>query len=274
MNEMQESYSLPALSETLTHLNKFGAVIVGSLYFVIVAIVLIFLIHKLLHKFLFPRLANKRFAFVLIFTLYALVLVSASLLVLLRMGFDITLIARVSLLLVIVVAALIFIIAPYLPALPIKLGDMVEIGGVTGNIESIKPMFTRVQTFDGRTAFIPTATLWSKNIVNYHFTPTRRVELTLSVSADHSLKDARRVLMDIMHSEPLVLDDPPPDVRINAATAEGVDMVGLCWAENADFLGARSKLYEKVVNATQSNAGLSLALERQQVVLSGEVVSR
>jgi small conductance mechanosensitive channel len=274
MRELHESYSLPAVSETLTHLNKFGAVVVGSLYFVIVAIALIFVIHELVHKFMLPRLVNKRYAFVLIFTLYALVLVTATLLVLSRMGFDITLLARVSLLLVVVVAALIFIIAPYLPALPFKLGDMVELSGLRGNIESIKPVFTRVQTFDGRTAFIPTATIWTKNIINYHFTPTRRVELALSVSADHSLEDARAVLMDIMHSEPQVLDDPPPDVRFNAATAEGVDMVGLCWVQNADFLGARSKLYEKVVNATQSNAGLSLALERQQVVLSGEVLSR
>jgi cellulose synthase/poly-beta-1,6-N-acetylglucosamine synthase-like glycosyltransferase len=111
MREMQESYSLPALSDTLAHLNKFGAIIVGSLYFVIVAIIIIFLVHKLLRKFLIPRLLNKRFAFVLIFTLYALVLVAATLLVLSRMGFDISLIARVSLLLVVVVAALIFIIA-------------------------------------------------------------------------------------------------------------------------------------------------------------------
>jgi hypothetical protein len=151
MREMQESYSLPALSDTLAHLNKFGAIIVGSLYFVIVAIIIIFLVHKLLRKFLIPRLLNKRFAFVLIFTLYALVLVAATLLVLSRMGFDISLIARVSLLLVVVVAALIFIIAPYLPALPFKLGDMVELSGLRGNIESIKPVFTRVQTFDGRT---------------------------------------------------------------------------------------------------------------------------
>ena len=51
-------------------------------------------------------------------------------------------------------------------------------------------------------------------------------------------------------------------------------MVGLCWVKNADFLGARSDLYEKVINATQSDAGISLALEGQRVVLSGEVASR
>lgn len=48
-------------------------------------------------------------------------------------------------------------------------------------------------------------------------------------------------------------------------------MVGLCWVNNADFLSTRSDLYEKAVEATQSNVGLSLAVDRLHVVLPGEV---
>jgi hypothetical protein len=48
----------------------------------------------------------------------------------------------------------------------------------------------------------------------------------------------------------------------------------MCWVKNDDFLDTRGDLYQKVVEATQSSSGLSLALERQQVVLSGEVVNR
>ena len=274
MTDTSESYSFPGLSETLSSLNTFGAIIVSSLYFLVVALVLIFLIHKFAHKFLFPRLANKRYAFVLVFTLYALVLVCAGLLVLDRLGFDTQMLTRVSLMLVIALAAVIFVIAPYLPALPFKLGDMVELGGATGNIKFISPVFTRIQMFNGRTAFVPTASIWAKNVINYHFTPTRRVELALKVSADHSLADARTLLSDIMHSDPRVKQDPAPNVRVNAISAEGVDMLGLCWVDNADFLTARSDLYTKVVDATQSQEGISLALDRQQVVLSGEVTNR
>ena len=121
---------------------------------------------------------------------------------------------------------------------------------------------------------MPNTLIWSKKIVNYHFTPNRRVELKLNVSPDHSIADAFGVLKEIMHSDERVLDDPAPAARINSASADGVEMVGLCWVKNADFLGARSDLYEKVINATQSDAGISLALEGQRVVLSGEVASR
>jgi len=145
---------------------------------------------------------------------------------------------------------------------------------VRGSVESISPVFTHLQTFDGRTVFIPNALVWTKKIVNYHSTPNRRVELKLNVSVDHSLTDARAVLTDIMRSDDRVLGDPTPAVRINAARADGVEMVGLCWVKNADFLGVRSDLYEKVVNAAQSDAGISLSLDRQEVVLSGEVAGR
>lgn len=274
MSKPLNDYSLPALGETITELNRFGSVIAGSLYFLLVAMVLVFIVHRLSKRFLFPRLANKRFAVVLILTLHALVLLTALLLVLGRLGFDTSTLGPVALLLVIVLSVVIFFIAPFLPTLPFIIGNMVEIGGVFGTVKAITPIFTRVQTFDGKTVFIPNAMVWAKNIINYHTTPTRRIELQLRVQTDHSLADARTVLTDIMSSDERVLDDPAPLVRINNARAEGIDMVGLCWTTNADFLTTRSDLYERLVNATQSDSGISLALEKQQVVLSGEIVSR
>ena len=274
VSEKSETYAVPGIAETFNELDRYGAFIIGSLYYVIVAVVLIFFIHKFVRKYLFPRLVNKRHAFVLILTVHTLVLVAASLLVLSRMGVDITMIARISLLVVIVVAAVIFAIAPYMPQLPFKLGDMVEISGVKGDIIAISPVFVRLQTYNGRTAFIPTTMVWARNVVNYNFTPTRRVELKLKISADYSIADAREKLIGIMNSDERILDDPAPLVRIAEAQADGIDMLGLCWVKNDDFLSARSDLYEKVVNATQSNSGLSLALERQHVVLSGEVAGR
>ena len=274
MGEISENYAFPNIANTVAELNSFGTVIANSLYFLIVAIVLIYLVQKLARKFLFPRLANKRFAVVLILALHALVLVAALLLVLGHLGFDISVIAPVALLVVIVVAILIFFFAPLLPTLPFKIGHMVEIEGVQGTVVTVTPIFTHVQTFDGKTVFIPNTTVWAKKIVNYHSTPNRRIELKLKVSADHSLSHARAVLVDIMSGDERVLDDPAPATRVNSVCAEGVEMIGLCWVVNADFLGVRSDLYDKLVSAAQSDAGISLALDRQRVELSGEVASR
>ena len=271
---MSEKYELPEVAHIAAELDKFGVVIVHSLYYLTVAVIVIVLLHKFSKKVLYPRLANKRFAIVIILALQLLVLVTALLLVLSQLGFDISVTAPVALLGVLTFAVIIFFVAPLLPSLPFKFGDMVEIESTEGNVDSITPIFTHIQTFDGRTVFIPNTLVWSRKIVNYHFTPNRRIELKLNGSPDHSLAEARAVLTDIMHSDERVLDDPASATRINSAGADGVEMVGLAWVKNADFLGARSDLYEKVINATQSEAGISLALEGQRVVLSGEVASR
>ena len=118
MSKIPESYSLPGVSHIAAELNKFGMIIVHSLYYLIVAIILIVLVHKFAQKILYPRLANKRFAIVLILALQTLVLVSALLLVLGQLGFDISITAPVALLLVITAAVMIFFIAPLLPSLP------------------------------------------------------------------------------------------------------------------------------------------------------------
>jgi hypothetical protein len=86
------------------------------------------------------------------------VLIASVLLVLGHLGFDISVIAPAALLIVMVVAVMIFFIGPMLPNLPLKIGNMVEIDGVLGKVKSISPLFTHVQTFDGKTVFIPNAT--------------------------------------------------------------------------------------------------------------------
>lgn len=105
--------------------------------------------------------------------------------------------------------------------------------------------------------------------MNYHHTPDRPIELQLSVPVECSLEHVRASLTEFMRGDERVLDDPAPTVWINSARADGVDLVGQCWMKNANFLGARSDLYEKVLNAVQAGSGIALALERSEVILPG-----
>lgn len=274
MDERSNAYALPGVAETVEDLHLVGPIIANASYFLIIAILVIYLVHKLARKFLYPRLANKRHAMVLIGAMHAMVLAVSLLLVLGRLGFDISLLAPPLILIILVGAVIVLFIGPFLPSLPFVLGNMVEIGGVMGIVETINPIFTRLQTFDGRTVFIPNALVWAKNIVNYHHTATRRIELNLNVSANHSISGARSVLLDIMTGDERVVDDPAPVVRLNGASAECVDVVGLCWVSNADFLDARSDLYERVVKAAQNTDGITLSLRKQEVLLSGQIAGR
>ena len=151
------------------------------------------------------------------------------------------------------------------------IGNMVEINGILGIVDSISTYHTHLRTLDGNIVFIPNALVMASRIVNYHQTPNRRIELKVSVGAGCDLNLCKKFLFEIMSADDRVLSDPAPAVFVLDANAVGVEMVGFCWIGNDDWLTTRSDLWLHVVDRFQSDPAVNLSLEKQEVLLSGEV---
>ena len=82
-------------------------------------------------------------------------MVASVLIVLNKLGFDVKNLAKVSILSIVVIAVVIFFLLPFLPRLPFKIGQMVEIRGVLGTVDSITTYHTTIRKFDGTIVFIP-----------------------------------------------------------------------------------------------------------------------
>lgn len=108
-------------------------------------------------------------------------------------------------------------------------------------------------------------------ILNYSYKPNRRIELKLNVNVDCDLGRCRHLLLEIMTSDNRVLTDPAPAVFAMDANAAGVCMTGYCWVCNSDWLSARSDLWFQVVELFQDDPAVSLSLDKQEILLSGEV---
>jgi small conductance mechanosensitive channel len=87
--------------------------------------------------------------------LHILVLLIGALVVLSLIGFPAALLFRVIMVIVMAGIAAFVIIKPYIPKLPLKKGDIVQIEGVVGTVDFISVMHTRVRTFDGKMVYIP-----------------------------------------------------------------------------------------------------------------------
>lgn len=86
-------------------------------------------------------------------------------------------IGQLAIVVVLIGAVLAFYLVPFLPKLPFMLGHMIETGGVLGIVESISTFHAQIRSFDGNIVFIPNALLMAGRIVNFSYTPIRRVEL-------------------------------------------------------------------------------------------------
>jgi small conductance mechanosensitive channel len=261
----------PLVEETVEIVNQvseYGHLIMGSLYLIIGGMIAVYILHKLASKFIYPHIANARLIRVVLGTLYVLVLVITALLVLKKMGFDVTVIGQLALIGVLIGAVIIFFLVPFFPRLPFLIGHLVEVNGELGIVDSITTFHTTLRKFDGTMVFIPNALVMASKIKNISDTPARRIELKLSVNTDSNLEETKALFSRIMREDERVLDEPAsPAVFITNVTAAGVDIFAVCWVKNEDWLSTRSDLWMKIVDNFINDERVAMSLPQQEVYL-------
>jgi small conductance mechanosensitive channel len=261
--------------DVVEQLSEYGSLLANSLYVLIIGMAIIFVLHKLASIFLYSRIKNARLMRVIFGTLYVLVFVITALLVLRSMGFEVRAVGQLALIGVLLGAVVTFFLVPFLPRLPFLLGHMVEINGALGIVDAISTYHTTIRKFDGTVVFIPNALVMASKIMNFHDTPTRRIELKLSVTPDSDLEYTKNLVVNLLSEDDRVLEEPaPPVVFIMSANAYSVDMKAYCWVLNENWLGGRSDLWLKLMNAFGSDARISLAIPEQKIVVSEQNSAR
>ncbi len=153
---------------------------------------------------------------------------------------------------------------------PFNIGDMVELaGGVTGTVEAITILNTRLKGFDGTVIVLPNQKVYSDKIVNYFTTPTRRVELVLGIDYGDEVPKAKDIALRLMGEDTRILPSPEPGIWMTELADSSVNLTARAWVDNADFWQVRCDLMEKVKEAFDE-AGLSIPFPQQDVHLKGE----
>ena len=129
---------------------------------------------------------------------------------------------------------------------PFKVGDFIEGAGVSGSVESIQIFTTTLRTPDNKTVIVPNSKLLDDNITNYSTQETRRVDLTIGVSYDADLGDAKRILSDIATADGRVRADPPPMVAVSELADNSVNLVLRMWTATSDYWPVRFDTVETV----------------------------
>jgi small conductance mechanosensitive channel len=118
---------------------------------------------------------------------------------------------------------------------PIKLGDEVTAGGITGVIKEIGLFATSINTQDNVLTSVGNNKIFSDTIHNFSANPYRRVDLKaqLTDAADHKL--AIKMLKERVSAIANVLKDPPPDVAIMEFNGTGPLLLVRPYCNNAHY---------------------------------------
>ena len=136
---------------------------------------------------------------------------------------------------------------------PFVTGDIIEFDGTVGTVRAISILYTKLDTFDGRTAFIPNGKISDAKLINYTESPLRRIDLTFSISYGEDFKRAQAVICEVINNEPLAQSIPAPIVRMGRHGESSTDIDALVWVKNSDYISARYNLLENVKAAFDEN---------------------
>ena len=94
---------------------------------------------------------------------------------------------------------------------PIRIGDVVTVGDVTGKVTRIRIRSTTITDWDLRDLVVPNKELITARVMNWTLTDTTaRMTIKVGVAYGTDTNLVRRLLIEIAEKNPNVLKDPPP----------------------------------------------------------------
>lgn len=129
---------------------------------------------------------------------------------------------------------------------PLKQGDFVDAGGVSGTVADISIFCTTMTTPDNKTIIVPNSDIMGGPITNYSTMPTRRLDMVIGISYDASMKKAKEIISGILAADERVLKNPAPVVAVSELADSSVNLVVRPWVNSADYWPTRFDLHERI----------------------------
>lgn len=118
---------------------------------------------------------------------------------------------------------------------PLKVGEVVDAGGVLGTVREIGIFTTMIDTLDNKRAIVPNAKLTSDTIVNHSVNQTRRVDLVAGISYGDDIDKARAAIQSALKAVPGILASPAPDIVVQEMADSSVNFAVRPWCRPSDY---------------------------------------
>ncbi len=99
---------------------------------------------------------------------------------------------------------------------PVQVGDVVEIGGVPGQVEEITIRSTTIRTFENRTLIIPNKFFLNERVIHLsQADPKIRRDVAIGVAYGSDVGRVRKLLQEVLDRDGRILSRPAPEVLLD-----------------------------------------------------------
>lgn len=130
-----------------------------------------------------------------------------------------------------------------------KIGDYIEVSGVSGSIDSVGLLSVTIHTLDNQMVRIPNSTIINSNLVNYSRFDKRRFVFPLPISYDSDMNTAliaAKEIADTCIQNGVILSDPAPSAFYDGFDA-AVNLRLAVWFERSKLIEAKNAVYTTAV---------------------------
>lgn len=151
---------------------------------------------------------------------------------------------------------------------PVQLGDLVEIGRVSGEVTRIGVRSSTVRTFSGAEVIVPNASLIAGEVTNWTLSDRRRrIDLAVSVAYDTRPGQVLELLLAAVRGRPGVAEDPAPAALFLRFGESALEFSLQFWAADADGWPRLASEVLVDVHARLGQAGIEIPFPQRDLHL-------
>lgn len=119
---------------------------------------------------------------------------------------------------------------------PIRLGDTVTVGGVTGTVMRIRMRATTISDWDRKELIIPNKTFITSDVINWTLSDSiLRVIIPVGVSYSSDVDKVESLLRKVAKKNKIVLDDPQPQIMFRKFGDSSLEFEMRVYIPNIDY---------------------------------------
>lgn len=146
---------------------------------------------------------------------------------------------------------------------PYKVGDLLTVVGLTGQVIEIQIFSTILCTPQGKRIIIPNGKMTDGPVENLGLDSPVQAQVTLLVDPETSLASLREIAAAVAARCPHALPDRPATVQISGITRDDLKVDLACWTTGQRYNDTLDFLHEELKTALDAG-GIKLAKERRR----------
>jgi small-conductance mechanosensitive channel len=151
---------------------------------------------------------------------------------------------------------------------PVKIGEQVRIGEVSGFVEDINIISTTVRTYDGLYVRIPNEKVFTANITNFVTHVVRRFEYVVGIRYSDDANQAISIINRVIDEQPFALKEPAPQVFVDNLGDNAVNIIVRVWGPAGEWYSVKMTLLALLKTSLEAE-GIEIAFP-QRVIWRGD----